>query len=57
MDLVWLIIQFHKELGDNVSKAIPVISINKITEEKIEHHYTNLQPLWASENISKGNKI
>ena len=43
--------------GWHVDHIIPLSSAN--TEEEIYNlsHYTNLQPLWAEENLSKGNKI
>ena len=41
----------------HIDHIIPLSSAE--TEEELKElcHYTNLQPLWASENISKGNKI
>ena len=38
--------------------AIIPISSAKTEEEIIKlNHYTNLQPLWSRENMSKGNKL
>ena len=43
----------------HVDHIRPCSSFNllDIEEQKKCFHYTNLQPLWAEENISKGNKI
>lgn len=43
--------------GWHIDHIIPLSSAN--TEEEVYQlcHYTNLQPLWAKENLSKGNKI
>lgn len=43
--------------GWHIDHIIPLSSAK--TEEEVYKlcHYTNLQPLWAKENLSKGNKI
>lgn len=47
----------HSVFGWHVDHIVPLNSAN--TEDELYKlcHYTNLQPLWASENISKGDKI
>ena len=41
----------------HIDHIIPIKYGNPSLEEVIERlHYTNLQPLWAGENISKGNR-
>ncbi|KKM23460.1 hypothetical protein LCGC14_1614950 [marine sediment metagenome] len=46
--------------GWHIDHRIPIITIKSeddIAQLKIVCHYTNLQPLWAKENQSKGAKI
>jgi hypothetical protein len=35
----------------------PISSFDKTTDTKIVNNLNNLQPLWASDNIRKGNKF
>jgi hypothetical protein len=55
--------QFTKGMNwDNIGEwhldHIYPVSLAKTEEEIIKlNHYTNFQPMWAKENISKGNKI
>ena len=47
----------HSLFGWHIDHIIPLASA-KTEEELIKLcHYTNLQPLWAEENLSKGDKI
>lgn len=43
----------------HIDHILPCVSFNltKPEEQAKCFHYTNLQPLWASENLSKGNRI
>lgn len=43
----------------HIDHIIPCSSFNLINpeEQKKCFHYTNMQPLWASDNIKKGNKL
>jgi hypothetical protein len=47
----------YGQFGWHVDHIIPLSSAK--TEEEIYKlsHYTNLQPLWAQDNLKKGNKI
>jgi hypothetical protein len=44
--------------GWHIDHIIPCSSfdLTNIDQQKICFHYTNLQPLWAKDNLSKGNK-
>ena len=42
----------------HIDHKIPIKYGNPTLEEVIKRlHYTNLQPMWAAENISKGNRF
>lgn len=49
----------HGLYGWHIDHILPCASfdLTKISEQKKCFHYTNLQPLWCFENISKGKKI
>lgn len=47
-DMTW-------ESDIHIDHIVPICYGDATDEEKIERlHYTNLQPMWASENLSKG---
>jgi hypothetical protein len=41
----------------HIDHIIPLASAKTLEEQKALCHYTNLQPLWAKENLKKGAKI
>ena len=43
--------------GWHYDHIIPISSANTIKEVDKLNHYTNIRPLWAKENLSKGNKM
>lgn len=51
--------QNHSRSGWHIDHIIPCASFNLSDpdEQKKCFHYTNLQPLWAEENLRKSNKI
>lgn len=60
----WIEIQFKEGMtwenyGEwHIDHIIPLKYNNPTLEEIIERlHYENLQPMWASDNISKGNRF
>ena len=47
----------HKKDGWHIDHILPLKESEVSEEEKLKRlHYTNTQPLWAKDNISKGNK-
>ena len=40
-----------------IDHIIPLVTANTVEDVIRLCHYTNLQPLWASENMEKGSKI
>lgn len=47
----------HGKHGWHIDHIIPLSSAKNIQELEQLFHYTNCRPLWAKDNISKGNKI
>ena len=47
----------HTPKGWHIDHIIPLASAETIEETEKLSHYTNLQPMWAKENMKKGNKI
>jgi len=47
----------HSFYGWHIDHIIPLASAKTEEELKSLCHYTNLQPLWAEENLSKGAKV
>ena len=43
----------------HIDHHIPIASFNLLKEEEQKKcfHYTNLKPLWAKDNLSKGKKV
>ena len=47
----------YGKFGWHIDHIIPLDSANTEDEMYKLCHYTNLQPLWWSENLSKGHKV
>ena len=47
----------HTFYGWHIDHRIPLSSVKTIIDKYKLCHYTNLQPMWAKENMKKGNKI
>jgi hypothetical protein len=47
----------HTRDGWHIDHIIPLSSAKSVEELESLCHYTNLQPLWAKENIIKSNKL
>ena len=49
----------HGTYGWHIDHVLPLSNFDLTKEKdlKIVCHYTNLQPLWAKDNLTKGNKI
>ena len=47
----------HTPKGWHIDHIIPLASVETIEETEKLAHYTNLQPMWATDNIKKSNKI
>ena len=47
----------HTLHGWHVDHIIPLSSVKTLEDKYKLCHYTNLQPMWATENIKKSNKI
>lgn len=50
---------WNKRNQIHIDHIIPVSAFNLVglAQQKKAFHYSNLQPLWASENMRKGNKL
>ena len=49
--------QNHKKKGWHIDHKTPLDSAKSPKDIEKLMHYTNLQPLWATENLKKGNKL
>jgi hypothetical protein len=49
----------HSKFGWHLDHIIPCSSfdLTDVEQQKKCFHYTNLQPLWAKDNIKKGSKL
>jgi hypothetical protein len=49
----------HGQFGWHYDHIKPLTSFDLIDvkQQKLAFHYTNIQPLWWYDNLSKGNKI
>jgi hypothetical protein len=47
----------HTPKGWHIDHIIPLASAETLEETEKLAHYTNLQPMWAKDNIKKSNKI
>ena len=47
----------HTPKGWHIDHIIPLASAKTLEETEKLSHYTNLQPMWATENLKKSNKL